>query len=406
MILIPCSSTVLQFNVSVGLRWPLSRLNSCNVPQPPKNHRARTIVQQPDHSIIAELEDALSSGSSQKRVATLRQVTDLFLHDGERLSDDQVQVFDDVLCLLIARVETRARAELSQRLAPIDYAPFEVIQHLARDDEIAVAGSVLANSSRLRTGILVEIASTKGQDHLFAISGRANLPEAVTDVIVGRGERKVIRKLANNASARFSDAGYSSIVARADADDELIEILGLRIDLPLKFLRDLLRRATDAVRARLLAIAPPELKEEIKRVLKTIASAAGEDTSSARDFSIAEKLVKLLHELNELDDAAVSKFAQARMFGEMAASLAVLNNLPTEMMARLLEGPRSDLILIPCKSAGLGWPTVELILLNRPLEQPIPEQTLKLACKDYGKLSEETAQRTVRFWLVHNKIEK
>ena len=31
--------------------------------------------------------------------------------------------------------------------------------------------------------------------------------------------------------------------------DELTEILGLRPDLPLKFLRDLLRRATDAVRA-------------------------------------------------------------------------------------------------------------------------------------------------------------
>ena len=86
-----------------------------------------------------------------KRVKTLRQVTDLFLNDAERLSDEQVKVFDDVLCLLIARVETRAKAELSKRLAPLDYAPFEVIQHLAKDDEIAVAGEVLAHSSRVTT---------------------------------------------------------------------------------------------------------------------------------------------------------------------------------------------------------------------------------------------------------------
>ena len=157
----------------------------------------------------------------------LRQVTDLFLNDGERLSDDQVQVFDDVLCLLIARVETRAKAELSKRLAPLDYAPFEVIQHLAWDDEIEVAGSVLANSSRLGTEVLVEIASSKGQDHLLAISGR-NLPVAVTDVIVDRGEGKVIRKLANNAGARFSDEGFSSIVPHAGADDELVESLASR----------------------------------------------------------------------------------------------------------------------------------------------------------------------------------
>jgi uncharacterized protein (DUF2336 family) len=364
------------------------------------------ILQQLDQSIIAELEDAVQNGSSQKRVDTLRQVTNLFLHDGERLSDDQVKVFDDVLCLLIARVESRARAELSTRLAPIDYAPFEVIQHLARDDEIAVAGSVLARSSRLRTSDLVEIASTRSQDHLLAISGRSNLPEAVTDVIVDRGERKVIRKLANNASARFSDAGYSSIVAHAGADDELTEILGLRIDLPLKFLRDLLRRATAAVRARLMAIAPLELQEEIKRVLKAIAGTAGDDNPPARDFSRAEALAKLLKEHNELDDAAIVKFAGAKKFDEVAASLAVLNHVPTDMMARLLEGPRSDLILIPCKSAGLDWPAVEAILENRPLKQPISEQTLKLARKDYGKLSTETAQRTVRFWKVHNKIEK
>ncbi len=89
-------------------------------------------------------------------------------------------------------------------------------------------------------------------------------------MIVDRGERKVIRKLATNASARFSEAGYSGIVKRAEEDDELTEILGLRVDLPIKFLRDLLRRATAAVRARLAAIASPALREEIKRVLKSI----------------------------------------------------------------------------------------------------------------------------------------
>src|SRR6476661_3797222 len=213
---------ILAFNASVRLSLPLC------TPTLQQPARLPTMLQQPAHSIIAELEDAVRGGSSAKRVETLRQVTDLFLNDGERLSDDQVKVFDDVLCLLIARVETRAKAELSKRLAPLDYAPFEVIQHLAWDDEIDVAGSVLANSSRLGTEALVEIASKKGQDHLLAISGRPNLPIAVTDVIVDRGGDKVIRKLANNAGAKFSDQGFSTIVARAGADDELIEILGHR----------------------------------------------------------------------------------------------------------------------------------------------------------------------------------
>ena len=237
----------------------------------------------------------------------------------------------------------------------------------------------------------------------MAISARADLPEAVTDVIVDRGEVKVIRQLAHNASARFSEAGYSGIVARADGDDELIEILGLRIDLPVKFLRDLLRRAKEAVRARLLAIAPRTVEQEIRRVLDDIAR---ENPSPVRDFSLAEQLVKLLKDLNELDGPAIAKFVGSGKFNEVAAGLAALNDVPTELMARVLEGSRADLVLIPCKSVGLDWLVVETILRHRPVAQPIGERSLWQANVDYGRLSRETAQRTVRFWQLHNRIEK
>ena len=362
------------------------------------------MAQQPAQSIIAELEDAVRDGTTAKRVQTLRRVTDLFLNDGDRLNDEQVKVFDDVLCLLIARVETRARAELSKRLAPLDYAPFEVIQHLAWDDDISVAGDVLTQSSRLSNEALIEIARTKGQDHLFAISARENLPESVTDVIINRGEDKVIRRLAKNASAQFSDDGYSNIVARAEGDDELVEILGLRLDLPAKLLRDLLRRAKDAVRARLLAIAPAAVRDEIRRVLNDIAQEGA--TAPRRNYGVAEELVKLMKQLNELDDAAVYKFAESGKFDEVTVALAVLNDMPIEMIERLMLGPRSDLILIPCRSARLNWPTVEAVLSKRPMTHPIDEVTLKVAERDYRRLSLETAQRTVRFWQLHNRLEK
>jgi uncharacterized protein (DUF2336 family) len=363
------------------------------------------IALQPD-SIIAELEDAVRTGSSEKRVSTLRQVTDLFLHDGQRLSEDQIKVFDDVLCLLTARVEIRAKAELSKRIAQVDYAPLEIIQRLALDDEIRVAEDVLIRSSRLTTSTLVEIASTKGQDHLFAISGRADLPEVVTDVIVDRGEQRVIRKLASNTSAHFSETGYAGMVAHAEADDELTEMLGLRIDLPIKFLRDLLRRATDAVRDRLIAIAPPELQEEIKRVLKAIADVAGVKPPPGRDFTRAEEIVKRMKGLNELNDAAIIKFVESGRFDEVKAALAILTNVPTALIAKVIEGHRADLVLIPCKSAGLSWQAVETILTRRPVKPQIDERTITVAVKDYGKLSVETAQRTLRFWQVHDRIEK
>jgi hypothetical protein len=52
-------------------------------------------------SLIADLEDAVANGTSEKRVETLRRVTNLYLVDSERLSEEQIQVFDEVLSHLI-----------------------------------------------------------------------------------------------------------------------------------------------------------------------------------------------------------------------------------------------------------------------------------------------------------------
>ena len=52
-------------------------------------------------SLIAELENAIQSGSEDKRVDTLGRITDFFVADSDRLSDKQIEAFDDVLGPLI-----------------------------------------------------------------------------------------------------------------------------------------------------------------------------------------------------------------------------------------------------------------------------------------------------------------
>src|SRR3954451_16401164 len=123
-------------------------------------------------SLMDELEDAVRHGSRDQRMDTLRRVTELFLISPQQFDNEQIALFDDVLSHMITRVETKARAELAKRLAPVDQAPSEVIRRLAQDDEITVAGPVLSQSSRLTTADLVDIAEKKGQAHLLAIAGR------------------------------------------------------------------------------------------------------------------------------------------------------------------------------------------------------------------------------------------
>src|SRR5262245_33113031 len=109
-------------------------------------------------ALFSELEAAVSGGSSERRVNMLRQVTDLFLSDADRLNENQIHVFDYVLVKLIDRVEARALAQLSMRLSVVDAAPTESIRQLAYHAEASVAAPVLASSTRLSETDLVEIA--------------------------------------------------------------------------------------------------------------------------------------------------------------------------------------------------------------------------------------------------------
>jgi hypothetical protein len=147
---------------------------------------------------------------------------------------------------------------------------------------------VLTQSARLTTDDLVEIAGTMSQQHLLAISGRGALEEVVTDVLLDRGDREIVHRLARNAGARFSETGFTTLVHNAETDESLAEKLGLRLDIPLRVLRDLLLKATEAVRARLLALAPPETKNEIQRALAKISNEVSREATASRDFTQAQ----------------------------------------------------------------------------------------------------------------------
>ena len=207
-------------------------------------------------SLLDELETTLASGSSSRGIAILTSVTDLFINGAPRFSEDQIGVFDDVMARLMVKIEAKARAKLAQRLAPIANAPCNVIQLLASDDDIEVARPVLTRSERLSEHTLVATANSKSQQHLYAITQRDALSEAVTDILVERGDRDVVHAVAKNRGARFSDAGFRALVTRSNGDDALASEVGMRGDIPRPHFLMLLEKASSAVRARLAAENP------------------------------------------------------------------------------------------------------------------------------------------------------
>ncbi len=355
-------------------------------------------------SLLAELEVAVKTGTPEKRVETLRRVTNLFLDESNRLNEEQIGVFDDVLVHLIQRIETKALVQLSNTLAPVDNAPTGVVRRLSNHDEIVIAAPVLTQSSRLSESDLVSIAKRKSQGHMLAISGRASLSEAVTDVLVERGNVQVHHTLARNAGARFSDSGYATLVKKSGSDETLAEKLGLRLDIPLELLRQLLARASEFVRTRILASAPPENQEKIKQVLASIINEVGREATAPRDFVKADGLVYEINRRGKLNEAVLLEFIKERKYEEMTATLALFCGAKSELIERLLKNVRHDGLIVACKAAKLSWPTVSLLLQSRFAHHSISEPQLLQAKDSFLGLSQASAQRSMRFMQVRAKV--
>src|SRR5215208_1418084 len=350
-------------------------------------------------SLIPELEDVVQNGSREKRADTLKRITSLFVDGAASFNDDHVQLFDDVFGHLIGEIETKARAELSLQLAPVDNAPVAVVRKLAQDDDITVAGPLLSLSRRLDEAALVEIAKSKGQAHLLAIAGRGEIGEAITDVLVKRGDREVIRNVADNHYARLSEAGFSTLVKRAEGDGTLAEKVGQRPDIPPHLFRALLLQATDLVQKRLLSKAKPETAAEIRRVLAKVSREIGAK-AAPRDYTEAQRTVTAMKRAGLLNEKELASFACEQCFEETVVALSVLCAVPLDIVDRLIGGERADPVLILCRAAGFKWDTVRAIILSRPGKAGTSTNGLDEALANFERLSISTAQRVVSFWQV------
>jgi uncharacterized protein (DUF2336 family) len=362
-------------------------------------------------SFVDEVETAISTGSAKKRLETIKRVTDLFLSSANSYDREQIELFDSVLERLIKTIELRAiadvsarvaLAEMSAQLAPISQAPPSVVRRFARHNEITIAGPVLTESARLSVEDLVEVAETKGDQHLLAIAGRWWLKEVVTDALLARRYPSVSRRIVSNPGARVSATGFAIVVAQAESDPELAVETGIRVDLPPELRRQLLRNATEAVRSRLLSRAPPHIFEEIRTAIAVVAAGANREMSKVRDFAAASRLVALLNDSGQLNEATLFGFAKQRKYEESVAALAQLSQSTIEVVRPLMQSLRDDGVLIPCKAAGLRWETVSAVLESRFSTGSMGPHELAKAQSQFARITTENARGLLRFWQVRS----
>ena len=349
-------------------------------------------------SLIPGLDEIIKHGDPDRRAEAARRITELYFEEAATLRSDHVDLFDGALINLVPATEMASRVELAERLAVIANAPRGLVGQLAREDEILIAGPLLRRSPVIDEGALIDIAQIKGQGHLLAMSERPALSPGVTDVIVRRGDRDVVRRAAGNAGALFSPTGYSVLITRASQDGVLTLKVGQRDDLSDQQLRDLLAGSIDIIRRRLFDVVKPARQAAIKQAMSEI-SGVPEPVESRRDFAPALRTILALRSAGELNEAALLGFAKAFKYEESIAALAAMSGVRIGTLDRLITGERYDPILIVGKVVGLEWATVRALILLRLGAHRVPSPTdIESARVNFARLMPSTAQRVVNFW--------
>ena len=183
-------------------------------------------------ALLDQLDDTLSRVSGSRRLVMLRQMTDLFLAGAPTYSEEVSALFDAIIKRLSEGVESRQLIELSQRLADADTVASDTVVRLSNSDDVAVAGPVLEKSPALSDVDLVRIARTKGQGHLLAIAARQRVNDVVSDVLIERGNKNVLRKVTGNNGAKISEDSFARLISEAKGDKTLAELVKTRPDIP------------------------------------------------------------------------------------------------------------------------------------------------------------------------------
>lgn len=342
---------------------------------------------------LAKLAELAKDKSSSARTNLVNALTDLFLAANDDDVDQVSLMFGDIVMKVLGRLEDEARLTLAKRVGGHQSAPHDLMVELAQDTG-DIARPVLENSPVLECDDLVRVAQSASMVHLDAIAGRESVSEAVTDVLVDRGDDAVLTKVAENKGAHFGATAFNRLVEKARAVPGIQAALIERKDLP-----------DDAAR-QLVPFLSEQLKERVKELgadntlVQVMAErAAAEVTARARRLQESrEQSNQVIRDVQsqklKIDDA-VQQFARSDRAAELGILLAKVSGLPSAAVSKLIYGKSDKALIIICKANGVSGIAFKDILTMRAKQLRLGGLELNAAIQRYAGMSFSSAKHSL-----------
>lgn len=349
-------------------------------------------------STLVDLIELAKENDSSRRRELLRSVTDIFMTGPETVNSREMELYDQVMMQLTSDMETIVRAEIANTIAGARNAPLGLLRKLAVDD-IEVAEPILTRSKALSETDLMHVVSTQGQDHLRAVSKRESVPEAVSGVIVKRGDDKTLHTLLSNDGARLSRQTSEEVVQRAQANPDLHEVVVNRPDLPADLMNDMYFVVETRLRERILAenakLDPAVVEQALNKSRNRVAIAYGD---FPEDYEKINGDVEVLRNNERLTPSLLAKYMRDPNPTWFYCALAQMADIDFLTARHLIEKREIDALAIACKAANLD----KALFLTCAMIMLADSDNAMGRAAEYGKLytdlPRETAMRTIRFW--------
>lgn len=352
---------------------------------------------------LESLVELAGETSSDRRRELLREITDVFLENPESYNSVESQYFGEIMGKVAYDLERQVREELAGKLAAEAAAPPDLIKRLA-GDEISVAQPIIVESPVLKETDLIEIAQSQGQEHMMAMTKRPDIGENLSEVLVDKGDDRVVEGLVRNETAKIGRGTMEKVVARAESSPALQEPLTERPDLPADLMRDMLAFVSEEIKAKILDQTNMVNSEKLDEILGDVGDKIERKAALRKGGkSKPEMLIEDLIKNGELNENKLVELAKQRKIPEFICGLAHLAELDISATRRAVMDRSGEGLAIVCKSCDFAQATFSTFI---NYVWPDSERSIEQSCKLialYNQVTMETAQRVMRFWRVRQQ---
>lgn len=286
-----------------------------------------------DRLSVRDIERLLTDPSPEARESTVTKLAAEYV--GQRLSEQERRVAEDIFRSLAKDTEARVREALSQGIEDAAGLPRDVAVTLAHDIS-TVALPIIRSSEILTDDDLIAIIAEHNVDKAVAIADRDGVSENVSAALVEFENETVATHLVANETASISKSTLHRAMGSFGDSEAFIRVLGARPRVPASISERLVAKISDNLQN--ILMSDNRLSEEVVTDLMLQARERIVISFSVQsDDAQLWDLVVSLHRHGSLTPSIIIRSACMGDIRFFEAALAVRADVPIQNAIRLVH---------------------------------------------------------------------